>query len=177
MTHGGRPPQAANGESYCDDLAEQLWHSEPALGALPIDDCRVLTSVLANHTSTPHELYLGMWEGFGGMRYPTDILTTLVLPFDRRYHMCARDIADVCRTFVMHEHPVNPHNRIFQVPNIWWPKDRAWYVATEIDYTWTYIGCSRECFDAILACDNLEAIPTHPDEGNLAELSPVPEID
>lgn len=169
LRHGGRPPQAANGELFCEELAKQLWHGSPVLGIMPIDDCLLLSSILANHTTTPHELYFGMWEGDAGLQYPSDTLATLLLPYHRRYHICARAIDKVCRTFVAHEHPVNPDDRIYQVPNIWWPKDRAWYVATEIDYTWTYVGCSRACFDAILACDQLEAIPTSPTEGNFAE--------
>ncbi len=27
-----------------------------------------------------------------------------------------------------------------QTPNLWWPEDRAWFVATEIDLAWTYVG-------------------------------------
>lgn len=28
----------------------------------------------------------------------------------------------------------------FQGPNLWWPEDGAWYVASEIDFAWTYVG-------------------------------------
>jgi hypothetical protein len=30
-------------------------------------------------------------------------------------------------------------------PNIWWPADRTWCVATEIDYRWTYVGGGVGC--------------------------------
>ena len=29
-------------------------------------------------------------------------------------------------------------------PQWWWPADRAWFVATEIDFPWSYIGGSKE---------------------------------
>ena len=36
-------------------------------------------------------------------------------------------------------------------PNIWWPEDHAWCVATDIDLFDTYVGGSRECIKAILS--------------------------
>jgi hypothetical protein len=47
----------------------------------------------------------------------------------------------------------------YQSPNIWWPADRAWCVASEIDLTWTYVGGSEELIKAILDSTELEAIP------------------
>jgi hypothetical protein len=41
--------------------------------------------------------------------------------------------------------------------NLWWPEDRAWVVATEIDFAWTYVGGTRAAIDAVLADDRLEA--------------------
>ncbi|HET9611234.1 MAG TPA: hypothetical protein VFP06_16605 [Acidimicrobiales bacterium] len=35
-------------------------------------------------------------------------------------------------------------------PNLWWPADRAWVVASEIDLTWTYLGGSRAIVDAVV---------------------------
>jgi hypothetical protein len=32
-----------------------------------------------------------------------------------------------------------------QSPNLWWPHDHAWCVATEIDLNTTYIGCTEAC--------------------------------
>ncbi len=46
-----------------------------------------------------------------------------------------------------------------QTPNLWWPGDRSWCVATEIDLPCTYVGGSAELIDAILADPRLEAMP------------------
>jgi hypothetical protein len=50
-----------------------------------------------------------------------------------------------------------------QAPNLWWPDDRAWCVATEIDGYSTYVGGSARCVDAILSDQRLEALPSSTD--------------
>lgn len=35
-------------------------------------------------------------------------------------------------------------------PNLWWPDDRAWVVASEIDLEWTYIGGPAGLIDVLL---------------------------
>ncbi|MDX6646615.1 MAG: hypothetical protein QOK40_2342, partial [Miltoncostaeaceae bacterium] len=47
-----------------------------------------------------------------------------------------------------------------QVANLWWPDDRAWVVASEIDLDSTYMAGSRALIDAILAEPALEALET-----------------
>ena len=49
-----------------------------------------------------------------------------------------------------------------QSPNVWWPDDRAWFVATEIDLAWTYVAGSAPAVDAVLADGGLEALPAGP---------------
>lgn len=44
-----------------------------------------------------------------------------------------------------------------QSPNIFWPEDRAWCVATEIDLDSTYVGGSNALVDALLGEPGLEA--------------------
>ena len=46
-----------------------------------------------------------------------------------------------------------------QSPNLWWPADRAWIVASEIDHTWTYIGGTAALIRSILDHTDLEALP------------------
>jgi hypothetical protein len=50
-----------------------------------------------------------------------------------------------------------------QTPQLWWPMDRAWCVATEIDVDSTLVGGTHQLVDAILAHDDLEAFPVPPD--------------
>ena len=52
-----------------------------------------------------------------------------------------------------------------QSANLSWPNDRAWLIATEIDFVSTYIGASRSCIEAILGCANIEAAEVEPSDG------------
>lgn len=49
-------------------------------------------------------------------------------------------------------------------PNLWWPDDRSWCVATDIDLDSTYVGGTRECIDALLSGPALEVFPSQIDD-------------
>jgi len=49
-------------------------------------------------------------------------------------------------------------------PNLLWPADLAWCVATEIDCDSTLVGGSRALVDAICADDALEAFEVTEDD-------------
>jgi hypothetical protein len=51
-------------------------------------------------------------------------------------------------------------------PNLWWPDDRAWCVATEIDLAWTYLGGSTALISDVLSKPRLEAQPASPDDNH-----------
>jgi hypothetical protein len=53
----------------------------------------------------------------------------------------------------------------YRSPNIWWPDDRAWCVATEIDLMSTFAGGSAACAEAILGDTRFESFPLDPDQG------------
>jgi hypothetical protein len=46
-----------------------------------------------------------------------------------------------------------------QSPNLWWPDDRAWCVASEIDFRSTYVGGSRALIDRVFDDERFEALP------------------
>jgi hypothetical protein len=43
-------------------------------------------------------------------------------------------------------------------PQWWWPEDKSWFVATEIDYPWSYVAGSSALIDSLIGDPNLEAI-------------------
>ena len=47
-------------------------------------------------------------------------------------------------------------------PQLWWPDDRSWIAATEIDLVSTYIAGSDGLVDELMADDQLEAIRVEP---------------
>ena len=46
-----------------------------------------------------------------------------------------------------------------QRASLWWPDDRAWCVATDVDSMSTYVVGSRQCIAALLDDDELEVLP------------------
>ena len=38
-----------------------------------------------------------------------------------------------------------------QTPNLWWPEDRLWCVASEIDLAWTYVGGPTGLIENVIA--------------------------
>jgi hypothetical protein len=51
-------------------------------------------------------------------------------------------------------------------PNLWWPDDHAWCIATEIDLPWTYVGGSAALIAEVLADPRLEAQPVSPGDNH-----------
>ena len=56
--------------------------------------------------------------------------------------------------------------RSYRSPSLWWPDDKAWCVATEIDFNWSYVGGASDCIQQLLSDSELEALPTEPTQGN-----------
>ena len=62
-------------------------------------------------------------------------------------------------------HPVRLEHAYGQSPSMWWPADRAWFVATEIDGYSTYVGATAACVEAVLADPALGALTVTIDTG------------
>ncbi|OLB95782.1 MAG: hypothetical protein AUI15_15200 [Actinobacteria bacterium 13_2_20CM_2_66_6] len=54
-------------------------------------------------------------------------------------------------------------------PNLWWPDDRAWCVASEIDFPYSYVGGPTDLIVNILAHPFLEATPATLADGITAD--------
>ncbi len=52
-------------------------------------------------------------------------------------------------------------------PNLMWPADRAWFVTTSVEGTWTGVGGSAALVDTLLRDDRLEVVRQRYDEGAL----------
>ena len=72
--------------------------------------------------------------------------TTSFQLYDRSYYLVKGDI----RTVIADISSSIP-------PAIWWPQDRAWCVATDVDMLWSYVGAEKNCIDEILMDKSLEA--------------------
>jgi hypothetical protein len=55
--------------------------------------------------------------------------------------------------------PIDAIPSFGQSPNIWWPDDHSWCVATEIDLDSTYVGGTEGCINRIMTDPGLESFP------------------
>lgn len=116
----------------------------PLAGTLEPEAARAVAAILARHTTTPERCWFGVWEGWGA-EYAFDRASaaTFVLPH-RRYHLAAGPAA-AAGTSVL----VPPWE---QTASLWWPEDRAWCVATEVDLFSTFVGCAAAAAEELTTC-------------------------
>lgn len=142
-------------EKFIHEGEPGVYDHPPHEGSLPAELIAPLLGVLSRHTTTPDRCWFAVWMGFGA--------TGASLRAAARFHLPARD-------YYLLEGPIgaasetvlDPPSR--QSPNLWWPDDHAWCVATEIDLNTTYIGCSELCRDALLALPELETAAVTSDD-------------
>ncbi|CAN5279006.1 hypothetical protein BH11ACT2_BH11ACT2_23500 [soil metagenome] len=81
---------------------------------------------------------------------------TLSLP-DREYVLLDADVREFVDAALVDSAGIGWHSGFGPSPNLLWPADRAWFLATEIDFDSTIIGASRALIDEILATSTLES--------------------
>ena len=130
---------------------DPTWDADPSMGQLPMEEASIIVSTLRHFTTTPDRCYLLVWDGYGGLverSFPPS--RKLNLP-DRSYWAYVGNIDSVLE--------LSDEGNILQGPNLWWPEDQAWVVATEIDFVDTHVGGSTECVSQLLDDFRLEAFP------------------
>jgi hypothetical protein len=124
------------------------WGNVPAEGELPVAEGDRLIAILRAHTTTPDRCYLALWEGYGVSELNALAgRPRLMLPH-RAYFLFSGPIDAVTSLSLGDfQHP----------PNLWWPEDHAWCVATEIDLSETYVAAAEGCANQVVADPGLEA--------------------
>ncbi len=148
------------------------WRSQgPAHGRLFLPDAEVLAEILRHHTTTPEECYFGLWDGYGFVGVPVvpvgsppaGQLPDPVPPAARqgqRLHLPERDY--LCYSGPVESITAPSGLRRDQTASLAWPADRAWFVASEIDLPWTYVGGTAALIDALCSDQRLEVLPASP---------------
>jgi hypothetical protein len=136
-----------------------LWPGrEPERGNLVSDQLRSLCDVLSAHTADPACCFAGIWAGWGWTGSNWSDAGQLCLP-DREYLLLEGPLSATDE--VGHDEGLVPGS---QSPNLLWPADRAWFVASEIDFDSTLVGGTEDLIGAILAEPGLDAWPVGPDD-------------
>jgi hypothetical protein len=152
----------------------------PPVGTLERDELDALVELLAHHTSSPHSCWFGLWEGYGWMQ-GSPAVAELEPPrahkrSGRRRQPPVKPAAPPGprvqipgRSLALYRGPIEAAAAFCQPPtsqspNLWWPEDRAWCVASEIDLPSTYLGGAQALVDEVLAEGRLEAVPASLDD-------------
>lgn len=128
-----------------------VFDSPPDVAGLPAELEEPLVAALRLHTATPDRCWFAIWEGYGGLGHDVLRAPTFDVPH-RSYHLLTGPIECIVEG-------------LEESPNLWWPDDHTWCVASEVDLNTTYIGCTVACRDEILARPELEALPMDPASG------------
>jgi len=154
---------------------------EPRNGILSPGQAGALVELLSKHTATPNACWLCLWEGYG---YNTALSLSAVwlstedapppshppqrpagaaqfgelLEHRKRVQLPGRG-------YLLFKGSVAQAQGWEDGPNLWWPEDRAWCVASEIDFPYTYVGGSKALVDDILEHPDLEALPAAVEDG------------
>jgi hypothetical protein len=149
---------------------EPPWHGQgPEEGSPYVADIDALVDHLAAFTSSSERSYFCVWVGYLGLGSAT--FAPRGAPQVKRPMRGAPKavVALPHREYGLVEAPLSfatsldgVSDGFHKTANLWWPEDRAWCVASEIDLRWTYVGGSGELIAQILADERLEALPVLP---------------
>ncbi|MDX3572665.1 hypothetical protein [Streptomyces sp. ID05-47C] len=125
-----------------------VWDEHPAEGPTPPALALSLIPVLARHTRTPEHCWFGLWNGYG--RWDFDRFPSFETP-GRDEVLLSGTLAEAATPAELDE--------FAELPDLWWPDDRAWCLGGDVDLVSTYIGGSPELIADLLAAPGLEVHP------------------
>ena len=166
-------------------------YDQPDTGVLDLDSLAAVARVLAGHTATPHDTLAALWEGHGEIwggvvRYSIATESEIVTPpVSETLPPLFPGAAEAVRLALPHRDSL-----LFELdvrtlaepgwaersgwtsgartltPQCLWPEDRAWFLASEIDYDSTLVGGSESLIAELLdlgRTGTIEVLPIPPD--------------
>jgi hypothetical protein len=149
----------------------------PRNGVLPESQVRALAGVLSRHTTTRDKCWFCLWDGYGDLNAGTSVRAYYMGSWagrwarwrDSHIHFSIRKpkalpisakriSPNPQRSYFLFSGPITRAAGWRDGPNLWWPDDLAWCVASEIDLPYTYVGGSKELIEAILHEPAIEAL-------------------
>ena len=152
--------------------------SDPPIGPMDIDTLDALCEVLADHAADVTHCFFalciihGWLDSFSGETLPP----LLELPYDRSHIVLAGPLSavdqimyDWSRADSIMMTQVARHGEVLaperesssflqrEAPNLIWPGDHSWFVASEVDFDSTLVGGSAVLINAIIESSKLEA--------------------
>jgi hypothetical protein len=131
--------------------------SDPPIGGMDIETLDALCEVLASHTADPAQCLFGLCtiHGWVDSRPTIPSPPLLELPMGRSHIVLTGPLSAVDQI----GWDWDAHLRHREPPDLIWPADHSWFVASEVDFDSTLIGGSATLIDAIVKAPALEAMP------------------
>jgi hypothetical protein len=127
-----------------------IWSDPPELGSPPRAVAERLVALLANYTSSADDCWFAVSDIWGA-RLHDNISDAPKFGTDQRRFFLLRG---PLRSALSSPHSEYGTDRL---PGLWWPKDRAWFVGSDVDLLSTYVGGSEACIAALVSDPDLEA--------------------
>lgn len=165
------------------NFSGSLWDGErPDRGNLDAAELAALCGPLREATETPEDCYFCLWEGYGWLsddrgnaqlagECPPGCLSPPEMWRAGRLHLPGRDylvFAGALAAALLIGHGTAEHWWP-QSPNIFWPADRAWCVASEIDFDSTLVGGEPDLIRRVLETPELDAWEVGPHDSLAAD--------
>jgi hypothetical protein len=132
--------------------------SEPERGSLLPDECSAVARVLARYTAMPDDCFFCIWEGYGSAWTVLNRLAERAPRVTLEHRDCLLFRGPVGAATAFREGPW------FQSPTVWWPADRAWCVASELDIYSTYVAATPAAMTALVDDPLLEIVECRADD-------------
>ena len=149
-----------------------IWEQVPARGSLPQRLARVVCEILTAFTTTPERCWCAVWEGHGDLIGLRSDRTLPRLELQHRSMIVAEGpVSAVSETSfsdpISETSPDRERRRQvegYRGPSLWWPEDRAWCVASDVDLQTTYLGAASDCVDRLIADGRIETMRATADQ-------------
>jgi hypothetical protein len=155
---------------------------QPRLGELSKSQAEALVGLLAKHTGTAPSCWFCLWDGYGYLHPGASAVLVAARPPFARLRVGIRRlqlrwsaprpprpdgprVRLPARDYLLFHAPLAEALGWEDGPNLWWPDDRAWCVASEIDFPYTYVGGSQDLIDAVVTHPAIEALPATDADG------------
>lgn len=153
----------------------------PMTGDLAPSELRALSEILQTHTPAALRCWFAVWEGWGELTGAVSLIRATTAdpaasprpaPSEWQLDLRAAQFVLPGRVYYLFTGPLHEALRfgywatadwfLPRSPNLFWPDDRRWCVASEIDFDSTLVAGTAALIGDIIHSDELEAYPVDP---------------
>jgi len=181
---GLRSVSELRGSYYPNDGSGVKWIGSDALvGTMNIKTLDALCEIIANRSDDATHCFFGLCTIEGWLdSFSTETMPPLLeLPYDRTHIVLTGPLSAVDQIVddliavasnqivLVGKHNQDPSGQPDsaqplqrKAPNLIWPADKSWFVATDVDFDSTLVGGSIALIDAVVEASSLEAWHVRP---------------